>query len=159
MNKKTKIGVIVAAPLLMFTGCVGGVAIGSDSDDRAAASEPQPTATVTAEPEPAPTVTETAEPEPAPTVTETAEPEVTIEEVEVTPDSCIAATDETVNLTRIYSDALLLSADAIQAAVTLDAGTLDILTADLEELHLDLEPALDNFYINAHLCNPDLAPY
>lgn len=158
MNKKTKLAIGIGAPLILFTGCITGTAIGAGTDSDASASTP--TETVTATPEPAPTVTETATPEPAPTVTETPEPEVITEEVEVAPDSCLTATDEGVNLTRIYSDALNIAADSIVAAASLDAGTIDMLTEELGVLQRnELEPALDNFFINAHLCNPDLAPY
>lgn len=143
LSKKTKIVGIIAAPLLLFTGCVGGVGIGSSSDgDTAAASEPAPTETVTASPEPAPTVTETPEPV-TETVTETPEPEVVTEEVEVevAPQACLDALDAGDTSIELLRQGLDYSAQAMDASARMDIDGINAAAAEIEALTPELEDA------------------
>lgn len=144
LSKKTKIAGIVAAPLLLFTGCVGGVAIGGGDAETTATPEPAPTVTETAEPEPAPTVTETPEPV-TETVTETPEPEIVTEEVEVEVEvasqACLDALDAGDRSIELLRQGLDYSAQAMGASARMDIAGIDAATAEIEALTPDLEDA------------------
>lgn len=124
MKQLTKITLVIPAAALALTAC------GSD-----------------AEPEP-PTATETVE------VEVPAEPEVVTETVteEVAPESCLNSTTHADELIEIYSEALSLSADAMNAAAFYDEAGIAIAAEDLEALLPVLEDELMMYYLASEGC-------
>ena len=124
MKQLTKIALVIPTAALALTAC------GSD-----------------AEPEP-PTATETVE------VEVPAEPEVVTETVteEVAPESCLNSTTHADELIEIYSEALSLSADAMNAAAFYDEAGIAIAAEDLEALLPVLEDELMMYYLASEGC-------
>lgn len=103
-------------------------------------------ASFTPEPE---VITETVEAEPE-IITEEVQVEV---EVETVPSACLDGLEYADELTRIYSDALILGADGMEAAFFMDEPEIERVTQDLDALRIDqLEPALAGFFLNKELC-------
>lgn len=124
MKQLTKIALVIPTAALALTAC------GSD-----------------AEPEP-PTATKTVE------VEVPAEPEVVTETVteEVAPESCLNSTTHADELIEIYSEALSLSADAMNAAAFYDEAGIAIAAEDLEALLPVLEDELMMYYLASEGC-------
>lgn len=76
-----------------------------------------------------------AEPEPAPTITVTAEPVITEVEVEVTPQVCIEALENTGEVLLIMSKIQEQVPPAIDAAYNRDAAALTAVTAEVTSLN------------------------
>lgn len=127
-----KVAMVAAVPVLLLAGCIGG-------------------SVTTEAPEPEVITKEVEVEVPA----EAPEPEIITEEVlvEVTDESCLIAIANADELMGIYSEALTMSADMLEAVFYEDYATVEQLTADMEYLtEYELTPTLSVYFTSATEC-------